>query len=83
MDAHGVDLWVCPPAPGPAPEGIAATGNPAMNLPWTHTGMPAITVPAGRAANGLPLGLQCVARFGADESLLAWATPIADAVRGE
>ena len=44
-----------------------------MNLPWTHTGMPAITVPAGKAANGLPLGLQCVARADADESLLAWA----------
>jgi Asp-tRNA(Asn)/Glu-tRNA(Gln) amidotransferase A subunit family amidase len=80
MDEHGVDLWVCPPAPGPAPEGIASTGNPAMNLPWTHTGMPAVTVPAGRAANGLPLGLQCVARSGADESLLAWAAPIADAL---
>ncbi len=83
MEEHGLDLWICPPAPGPAPEGIASTGNPAMNLPWTHTGMPAITVPAGRAANGLPLGLQCVARYGSDESLLAWAGPIADAVRGE
>ncbi len=80
MDEHRIDLWVCPPAPGTAPEGIGATGNPAMNLPWTHTGMPAITVPAGRGANGLPLGLQCVARAGADESLLAWAAPIADAL---
>lgn len=78
MAEHGVDLWVCPPAPGPAPEGIGATGNPAMNLPWTHTGMPAVTVPAGRAANGLPLGFQCIARYGADESLLAWASRIAD-----
>jgi len=77
MDAHGIDLWVCPPAPGPAPEGIAATGNPAMNLPWTHTGMPALTVPAGQAENGLPLGLQCVARTDADEQLLAWAAPVA------
>ncbi|MGI8856814.1 MAG: amidase family protein [Thermomicrobiales bacterium] len=81
MDAAGIDLWVCPPAPGPAPEGIASTGNPAMNLPWTHTGMPAITVPAGKAANGLPLGLQMVARADADESLLVWAAPIADALR--
>lgn len=80
MDTHGIDLWVCPPAPGPAPEGIESTGNPAMNLPWTHTGMPAVTVPAGTAANGLPLGFQCVARADADESLLAWAAPIADAI---
>ncbi|MCA1725650.1 MAG: amidase, partial [Thermomicrobia bacterium] len=77
MDVQGIDLWVCPPAPGPAPEGIASTGNPAMNLPWTHTGMPALTVPAGRAANGLPLGFQCIARADADEQLLAWAAPLA------
>ena len=73
MDAEGIDLWACPAAPGPAPEGIDATGNPAMNLPWTHAGMPAITLPAGVAANDLPLGLQLVARFGADERLLSWA----------
>ncbi|MHB8644978.1 MAG: amidase [Thermomicrobiales bacterium] len=83
MDEHGIDLWVCPPAPGPAPEGIASTGNPAMNLPWTHTGMPAITVPGGQAEHGLPLGLQCVARADADEQLLAWAAPIADALAGD
>jgi Asp-tRNA(Asn)/Glu-tRNA(Gln) amidotransferase A subunit family amidase len=47
-----------------------------MNLPWTYAGMPAITVPAGSAANGLPLGLQCVAAFMSDESLLAWAAPL-------
>ena len=38
--------------------------------------MPAISLPAGRAANGLPLGLQCVGRFMDDERLLAWAKPI-------
>ena len=70
--AHaGIDLWVTPSAPGPAPEGIHATGDPNMNLPWTHAGMPAITLPAGQAKNGLPLGLQFVAPFGADELLLA------------
>ncbi len=73
MDAEGIDLWVSPPALGPAPAGIAATGDPNMNLPWTHSGQPAITLPAGRAANDLPLGVQLVARFGADELLLAWA----------
>ncbi|MCB0207644.1 MAG: hypothetical protein KDH89_22715, partial [Anaerolineae bacterium] len=43
-----------------------------QNLPWTHAGMPAMTLPAGRAANGLPLGLQLVARFQDDERLLDW-----------
>ncbi len=76
MDEIGCDLWVCPSATGPAPVGIHATGDPNMNLPWTHAGLPALTVPAGRAANNLPLGLQMIARFGADERLLNWAQGI-------
>lgn len=78
MDAEGIDLWVCPPAFGPAPEGLQVTGDPAMNMPWTNSGLPALTVPAGKAANGLPLGLQLVARFERDEELLAWAADIAE-----
>lgn len=74
----GIDLWVCPAALGPAPEGIDSSGSPIMNLPWTYAGMPTITVPAGYAANGLPLGLQCVGAAMADEYLLEWLTPLAE-----
>ena len=80
MADAGIDLWVCPPARRTAPPGIHATGNPIMNLPWTHAGLPALTVPAGFDADNLPYGLQCVAAFGADERLLAWAGPLADAL---
>lgn len=73
MDEHEIDLWICPPAPDVAPEGIQATGSPAMNMPWTHTGMPAVTVPAGSGKLGLPLGLQICARYGQDEALIHWA----------
>lgn len=73
LDRAGVDAFITPAAPGTAPEGIGATGDPIMNLPWTHAGMPAITLPAGAGANGLPLGMQVVARFGDDEELLDWA----------
>ncbi len=73
MEAEGIDAWLSPAATGPAPAGIAATGDPNMNLPWTHAGMPVVTVPAGAAANGLPLGLQIAARFNCDEELLGWA----------
>ena len=76
MGQHQIDIWVSPATMGPAPEGLQSTGSPLMNLPWTYAGMPAITVPAGHAANGLPLGLQCVATTMADESLLSWAAPI-------
>ena len=79
MDEAGVDLWVSPAAPGPASEGIDDTGDPVMNLPWTHAGVPVVSVPAGKH-EGLPLGLQCVAPAGADEDLLAWAPGLADAL---
>lgn len=78
MKQAGIDLWVCPAAPGPAPEGITTTGNSNMNLPWTHAGMPAITLPVGHAENGLPLGLQLVGAAMADEKLVAWAERIAE-----
>lgn len=73
MAEEEIDLWVCPAATGPAPEGLDSTGDPSMNLPWTHAGLPAVTLPAGQAANGLPLGLQCVAKFMNDEELLVCA----------
>jgi Asp-tRNA(Asn)/Glu-tRNA(Gln) amidotransferase A subunit family amidase len=78
MEQRAIDLWVSPAAPGPAPEGIASTGNPLMNLPWTHAGMPVLTLPAGHAANGLPLGLQFVAATMADEQLISWTEKLAE-----
>jgi Asp-tRNA(Asn)/Glu-tRNA(Gln) amidotransferase A subunit family amidase len=76
MEQAHIDMWLSPATTGPAPEGLDSTGSPIMNLPWTYVGMPAITVPGGRAANGLPLGLQCVSATMADEYLLEWITPI-------
>ncbi len=72
MDGHGIDAWVAPAATGPAPIGLRSTGDPAMNLPWTHAGMPAVTLPAGRV-DSMPVGMQVVGRFGQDEELLALA----------
>lgn len=83
MDQAGIDLWICPSALGPAPAGLHATGDPNMNLPWTHVGMPAVTLPAGHAANGLPLGIQLVAPTLEDEALLAWAELVATDLASE
>lgn len=83
MRREGVDVWISPAAPGPAPEGITTTGDPVMNYPWTFSGVPSIALPAGRAANGLPLGLQCAARFGADEQLMVWAAGLEAALRDQ
>jgi len=73
MDQHGVDLWLSPPAPGAAPRGLDSTGDPVMNLPWTHSGLPVVNLPSGTNDAGLPLGLQVTGRWHADEALLAWA----------
>ena len=80
MNEHEIDIWLSPAAPGPAPDGIDDTGDPVMNLPWTHSGLPTISLPAGRV-NDLPIGLQCAARFGAGEQLLAWSEGIEAALK--
>ncbi len=82
MQQAGIDLWVAPAAVGPAPAGIASTGDPILNLPWTCAGLPAVSVPGG-TVGALPVGLQLVARFGDDELLLAWADEIAEIVTEE
>jgi Asp-tRNA(Asn)/Glu-tRNA(Gln) amidotransferase A subunit family amidase len=76
MDDRGVDVLVSPAAPGPAPEGLASTGDPVMNAPWTHAGLPTVTLPASETPDGLPLGLQCTGRFGTDEWLLRWCADL-------
>ncbi len=78
MDHHEIDLWIAPAAPGPAPKGIDTTGDPIMNLPWTHTGLPTITVPAGQTKDNLPLGVQFAGRFGSDEDVVRWSHKLAD-----
>jgi Asp-tRNA(Asn)/Glu-tRNA(Gln) amidotransferase A subunit family amidase len=54
------DCVICPSTVDTAPVGLAWTGSPAFNAPWSLTGLPSITVPTGLAPNNLPLGLQLV-----------------------
>jgi Asp-tRNA(Asn)/Glu-tRNA(Gln) amidotransferase A subunit family amidase len=76
MDKYGLDLWLSPPAPGAAPAGLDSTGDPVMNLPWTHAGLPTLTLPAGKNKAGLPLGLQLTGRWFGDEAMLSFASQI-------
>ena len=79
MDRAGIDAWLAPSAVGHAPHGLGSTGDPAMNLPWTHAGMPVINLPFGDV-DGLPLGLSLVGRFGHDEALLGQAAIVESAL---
>nr|WP_283102430.1 amidase [Haloplanus sp. XH21] len=79
MAEAGVDVLACPAAPGPAPESLDTTGDPVMNLPWTHAGTPVVGLPAGRV-DGLPVAVQFVTPYAADEALLAAAPDLAAAL---
>ncbi|TCK05733.1 amidase [Marinobacterium mangrovicola] len=72
MDAasSGCDVLICPSAPGEAPDGLDATGDPVFNRIWTFSGVPCINVPGLKGPNNLPVGLQVVGRFGDDTRLL-------------
>ena len=62
-----------PSATGPAPLGLASTGDPTMNAPWTALGTPAISIPLPVPDGGLPLGLQLTADHGEDARVLRTA----------
>lgn len=61
-----------PAATGPAPLGLASTGDARMNAPWTALGTPAISIPMP-VPNGLPLGLQLTADHGQDARVIRTA----------
>jgi Asp-tRNA(Asn)/Glu-tRNA(Gln) amidotransferase A subunit family amidase len=65
-----------PAATGPAPQGLASTGDARMNAPWTTLGTPAISIPMP-VRDGLPLGLQLTAAHGQDARLLRAAQRVA------
>src|SRR5215472_3268139 len=66
-----------PAAVGPAPAGLASTGDARMNASWTALGMPAISIPMP-VGNALPLGLQLTAERGGDARVLRTAVSLHD-----
>lgn len=75
---EGFDLILTLAAPGEAPAGLAATGDPAFNQVWTLLHTPCITVPVTRGPKGLPVGIQLVGRIGDDARLLHGAAWVED-----
>lgn len=68
-----IDVIISPSAPGPAPKGLQSTGSSVFNRVWSLLGWPALHLPTGQTENGLPVGVQWVARPDQDHALLAWA----------
>jgi Asp-tRNA(Asn)/Glu-tRNA(Gln) amidotransferase A subunit family amidase len=68
--AGGFDAILTLPAPGQAPPGLSSTGSAIFNGLWTVLYMPCLTLPAGDGPDGLPVGIQLVARRHNDHRLL-------------
>jgi len=73
MNDNGIDVWLSPSTLDDAPAGLNSTGSPLMNLPWTYSGLPTISIPAGKSCKSLPLGIQISGIYGKDEMMLAYA----------
>jgi amidase len=85
---EGVDVLLTPTiGPRPRPVGVLDRGGPvaaavrsapmiAWTALWNVTGNPAASVPAGLAADGLPLAVQLVGRVGEETTLLGLAAQL-------
>lgn len=64
-----------PVAPGPAPHGLASTGDASFCAPSDYAGVPAIALPSRRAANGLPHWVEALLAFRGEPPPLPWSRP--------
>jgi Asp-tRNA(Asn)/Glu-tRNA(Gln) amidotransferase A subunit family amidase len=69
-------------APGVAPKELDSTGDARFNRLWTLLGVPCVNVPGYRASDGMPVGIQVVAAFGADAMALGVAMKLEGVLRG-
>lgn len=70
------DAILTAPAPGEAPSGLEATGNPAFCTMWTFLGTPAVSLPVFTGSSGLPMGVQLVGPRSEDARLLRSASAL-------
>jgi Asp-tRNA(Asn)/Glu-tRNA(Gln) amidotransferase A subunit family amidase len=69
---EGFDALLTPAVPDEAP-GLETTGDPVFCRVWTLLGVPAVTLPAGQGASGLPVGVQLIGARWDDRALLGVA----------
>lgn len=78
---EGCDVLLTPAVDGEAPVGLAETGSPRFQVLWTMLHTPSITLPTHKGSNGLPVGIQLVAPYRADRSLLGIARWVQEACK--
>ncbi len=75
----GIDAILWPATPKTAPKGLEWTGDASFIAPWTALGGPVVTMPAGKSADGMPIGCLLAGMPGADFAFAATARRIANA----
>lgn len=70
---HEYDVVLTAPATGEAPVGFATTGSSKPALIWTTMHLPAISVPAFKGSDGMPVGALVVGKRSRDRDLLSAA----------
>ena len=73
---RGVDVLLSPAAPGEAPEGLSATGDPVFGRSWSALRTPGLTLPGAVGPKGLPIGVLLCGPQGQDRAFLAAALAI-------
>lgn len=71
LDAETV--LVMPATNTAAPPELTTTGDARFQSPWSYAGLPVVSIPAGKDAQGMPCSLQFVGAAGQDERVLAAA----------
>jgi len=66
----GYDALITPAAIGETPLAATGTGDPLMSRMWTALHVPSLVIPVATGPRGLPVGVQLIAPFGADDLLL-------------
>jgi Asp-tRNA(Asn)/Glu-tRNA(Gln) amidotransferase A subunit family amidase len=74
------DALITLASPGPAPRGLASTGDSVFNTPTSILGAPAVTVPM-LAIDGMPVGIQIVGQRHADARTAGIARWLLETVR--
>ena len=67
------DFLLTPSTTGEAPKFESGTGSSIFNRAWTLLRVPCVTIPSPVKSGDLPIGIQLVGKYGADEALLYWS----------
>jgi Asp-tRNA(Asn)/Glu-tRNA(Gln) amidotransferase A subunit family amidase len=76
--ASRYDAVMAPSAPGEAPAGLAATGDPIFNRIWTLLHVPTFTLTVSKGPHGLPVGVQFISVIDGDLALLSLGKRLAE-----